>query len=578
MSTPTAILGLHVAQASAAACVLVDGQLVTAAQEDRFRRSPAPSGFPAEAARWCLAAAGIAPEALAHVALSCAPRTRLVRRALRSLIPGSEHALERELEPRAAPGSRLAHELARAFGHPVGALRPRVHRIDEARAQLASAFLVSPYERAALASIGGCGELASAVWGVGEDRRMHVLREVARLHSPELLVRALARHLGLPASAGAEQAHALARLACGAEATRLDEVRRLVRLERGGGFALALERLSPAALAQRFGPARSPEAAIEPEQRELAASLQVAYEEVYFHLLEALWQRTQSRYLCLASSTSDNALAIGRIRARTEFREVWVPSSAGEAGRAIGAACATWNQVLGRARSFVLRHAFLGPGAGSEECGAQLELRAAELRRAGARCERVERRAELCRRTAEPLAEGALVGWFQGRMEWGAHGLGNRNLLVDPRRPDLVERVRRAARASSAPPALNLSVLREDAPDWLECEGELPFLAQSSRLRSERCARLPALGRATLGAHTVARDQNALFHELLSAFHRRTGVPLLASLPLDAGRPLPCQPGDALDGFLASGMDVLVLGDWFVERTSAARPALARAA
>lgn len=576
MAAPTAILGLHVSHAAAAACVLVDGQLVAAAQEDRFRLSSSASGFPTEAARWCLAAAGVAPEALAHVALSCDPRARLVRRALRLLRPRSQRRLEHEREPRTA-SHRLAHELARSFGHPVGALRPRVHRIEEARAQLASTFLVSPYERAALAAFGGCGELASAVWGLGQDRRTHVLGEVLRPHSLELLVRALATHLGLPSAAGPERAHALARLAARGEPSRLRELRQLVRLERGGGYSLELQRLSPAALADRFGPARAADAPIELEHGELAASLQVAYEEVFFHLLEALWQRTRSPYLCLASSAGDNAIAIGKIPRRTEFREVWVPASAGEAGRAIGAACATWNQELGRARGFVLRHAFLGPGADSEECRAQLELRASELRRSGARCERVERRAELCRRTAEQLAEGALVGWFQGRMEWGAHGLGNRNLLLDPRRPDLAERVRRAARAGAAPPALSIAVLREEAPHWLECESELPFLAQAPLVRSERRARLPALEEGVIG-HTVARDQNALFHELLCAFHRRTGVPVLASVPLDAGRPMPCQPGDALDGFFASGMDVLVLGDWFVERAAVRGRSLARAA
>jgi carbamoyltransferase len=300
--------------------------------------------------------------------------------------------------------------------------------------------------------------------------------------------------------------------------------------------------------------------------------VQQAYEEALFHVLAQARRVSGSRALCLAGGCAMNSVANGKIAERTGFEELFVPPAAGDAGGAVGAAYWVWNLELGRERARDAARADLGPAFGDAEIGALLEQRAGELRAAGCVVERVADEAQLCRRTAAAIAGGAVAGWFHGRMEWGPRALGNRSILADPRRADmqqvLNERIKR--RESFRPFAP--SVLRERVAEWFDAACDVPFMQQVRPVREERRARIPAVTHVDGSARlqTVSESDNPRYWRLIRAFEELTGVPVLLNTSFNENEPVVCRPEEALDCFLRTRMDLLVLGDWVLARASAA--------
>ncbi|MDR7559591.1 MAG: carbamoyltransferase N-terminal domain-containing protein, partial [Armatimonadota bacterium] len=465
------ILGINAYHGNASAAILCDGRLVAAAEEERFNRVKYAAGFPTRAVQYCLQAAGVTLAEVDHVAVPRNPWARVGSKALYALrLP--RFALDRSRALVRFAG--LRDELARACDADPAAIRARWHRVEHHRAHLASAFFVSPFEEAAVLSADGLGDFASTMWASGRGHRLEVHGAVEFPHSLGLYYTAITQYLGFW-KYGDE--YKVMGLAAYGEPAYLDEFRRIVRtpspytlspkgrggvktssLTRGEGwgerlpFHLGLEyflhhrngpdmtwresdrtpvlgRLFSDHLAARLGPARQAGEPIERRHQDVAATLQARLEEVYFDLLDALYARTGLRALCLAGGVAFNCVANGKIFDRTPFERVYVQPAAGDAGLAVGAAFYVYHQVLGHPRSFVMDHAYWGP-----------EFDAAVIRRAvdaaGLRYRELPEEV-LCRETARHVAEGKIVGWFQGRMEWGPRALGNRSIVVDPRRPEM---------------------------------------------------------------------------------------------------------------------------------------------
>jgi len=582
----TTILGINAFHADSAACVVRDGAIVAAAEEERFRRVKHWSGFPERAIRYCLDAAGIALSDVDHVAVNQDSAANLGRKLAFALTrrPDLRLVLDRLRNRRERAG--IDTHLARTFpGQP---FRGRVHAVEHHAAHLSSAFHASPFREAAVVSIDGFGDFASAAWGVGRDTGIEVDDRVYFPHSLGVFYEALTQFLGFP-DYGDE--YKVMGLAPYGQPTFVGAMRRIVLLEEDGGFRLNLdcfrhhrERIdyewedgSPKvgvlhapSLAELLGPPRGPDEPLGQRHRDIARSAQAMYEEAFFHLLDALHARHGLAALAVAGGCANNSVANGKVTRMTPFREVYVQAAAGDAGGALGAALTVWHEQGGE-RCPAMSHAFLGPEFGDEAIAAALADRRADVVAADCAVQRIDDDDELCRRTAGAIAEGRVVGWFQGRMEWGPRALGNRSILADPRRADMKDLLNRKIKRRESFRPFAPSILREAVPDWFELDGDVPFMMQVYPIRAEQRARIPAVthvdGSGRL--HTVRREANPLYYRLIEAFRDATGVPLLLNTSFNENEPVVCRPEEALDCFLRTRMDVLVLGRFVLARSGA---------
>lgn len=579
------ILGINAYHGDAAACLVVDGRLVAAAEEERFRRVKHWAGFPSEAVKWCLRSDGVGLADLDHVAVNRDPSANLLSKVLFSL---SRRPSLSAIRDRLTNASRVRDVAALVAECADGGSAPRfrLHNVEHHRAHLASSFFVSPFETAAVVSVDGFGDFVSGMWGSGAGTAIRVSDEVAFPHSLGLFYLAMTQYLGFPHYGDEYKVMGLAPYG---EPELMDEMRGIVRLLPGGkyeldldcflhhseGISMVWESGSPVIgtvyseeLTRRLGPARRGDEPITDRHRAIAASMQQMYEDAFFHLLSEVHARTGERNLALAGGCAMNSVANGKVFERSPFRELWVQSAAGDAGGAIGAAYHVWHQELGRPRGFEMTHAYLGPGFTEAEIGVLLERKRSEIEAAGCVVDEVKDEDALCTRTAKRVAEGAVVGWFQGRMEWGPRALGNRSIVCDPRRPDMKQVLNDKIKRRESFRPFAPSIVREAVADWFETDYDVPFMLQVYQIRPERRTLVPAVTHVNGSGRlqTVKREQNPRYYGLIRAFEGLTGVPLVLNTSFNENEPVVCRPEEALDCFLRTKMDVLVLGDRIVER------------
>lgn len=577
------IVGINAYHGDASAAAVADGQLVAAAEEERFTRVKHAAGFPAEAVRYAVRAAGASPREVAVVAVARNPWARLFRKAWYAVrMPA---AARRRLGVQRRFGT-IAGEVAAALERPPAGIA--VRRVEHHAAHLASAFFVSPFEEAAVFSVDGLGDFASAMWGVGRGSRITPGGAVVFPHSLGIFYTALTQYLGFPQYGDEYKVMGLA--SYGAPEV-VEEMERMLPPPRDGelGFALGLDyfrhhragvqmtweagspvvdRLYSDHLVRRLGPPRHPEAPIEARHQALAASMQRRLEDVLLEQLRRLQQHTGLRRLCLAGGVAFNCVANGKIFARTGFDEVYVQSAAGDAGLAIGAAMYVWHQELGHRRAFTMEHAYWGPEFGCAEVGRALGDQRGALDRAGCAVRAVSDAGELCRWTAGRLAEGKVIGWFQGRMEWGPRALGNRSILADPRRPEMRDVLNAKIKRREMFRPFAPSILESATGEYFAQSHPSPFMLMAYPVRPEKRGVIPATTHVDGSGRlqTVNQRQNALYCRLIEEFGRQTGVPVLLNTSFNENEPVVCAPAQAIDCFLRTQMDVLVLGDWVVER------------
>jgi carbamoyltransferase len=582
----TAILGVNAYHGDAAACLVRDGVLVAAAEEERFRRVKHWAGFPSEAIRYCLREGGLAPEDVHHVAVNRKPSANMLKKALFAFSKRPTLSAVTNRLRNAAKVSSIEDAFAGVFGVRRESLRARFHAVEHHRAHMASAFFVSPFEQAAVVSVDGFGDFVSTMWGAGLGNRLAVQDEVNFPHSLGLFYLAMTQYLGFPHYGDEYKVMGLAPYG---SPNHMDKMRMIVRLLSGGRFELNLDyflhhsegvsmvwdsgeptigTVFDKALEELLGPSRQKDESLTQYHKDLAASMQAMYEEAFFHILNHVQQATVSERLCLAGGCAMNSVANGKVFERTRFRDIYVQSAAGDAGGAIGAAYVVWHEELDEPRCFQMDHAYLGPQFEDDQIGDLLQSRGDELTAADCHVERIATEQELCRRAATALVEGKVVGWFQGRMEWGPRALGNRSILGDPRRSDMKDILNLKIKRRESFRPFAPSILRESVHDWFETDYDVPFMLQVYQVREEQRPRIPAVTHVNGSGRlqTVTAQQNQRYHSLIKAFERETGVPIVLNTSFNENEPVVCRPEEALDCFLRTKMDVLVLGDWVLSR------------
>lgn len=579
------ILGINAYHGNASAAIVCEGKLIAVVEEERFNRVKYAAGFPAQAIRYCLKAAGLTLNEIDHVAVPRNPYARLGTKIVYALRMPS---FARERAKVLVKFQGIPEALAQAFDADPKKILAKFHRIEHHQAHLASSFYCSPFDRAALLSADGLGDFASTMWGIGSGSRMKIDGAIAFPHSLGLFYSAVTQYLGF-LKFGDE--YKVMGLAAYGQPEQLELFRDIVRFENGSsknGFRLGLDyflhhrtgpemswaeadktptlgKLFSEEMERRLGPSRSADQALEQRHRNLAASLQARLEEVYLGMLKKLANRTGLKAVCLAGGVAFNCVANGKIFDATPFEQVCVHPAAGDGGLSVGAAFFVWHQILGKPRSFVMDHAYWGPAYSPEEiCHA---VDSSGLAKKGCVMSELGE-PELMRRAAAIIADGKILGWFQGRAEWGPRALGNRSIVADPRRSEMKDILNRRIKHREIFRPFAPSILAEATSEYFEKSHPSPFMTLAYDVRQEKRDKIPAPTHVdgTGRLQTVTRDANPRYHALISAFRDLTGVPVVLNTSFNDNEPIVCRPEEAIDCFARTQMDALVLGDLLITR------------
>jgi carbamoyltransferase len=580
------VLGINAYHGDVSAVLLKDGQLLTALEEERFRRIKHWAGFPTLSIKRCLEIAGITGADIDHVAISRAPRANLLRKAIFALTKHPSTKIIRDRLNNAKKLRDVRTPLAEALGLPVDRL-PKLHFVEHHPAHLASAFFVSPFDDAAICAIDGFGDFVSTSMAVGRGNHLDVLQKVFFPHSLGMLYTAVTQYLGFM---GYGDEFKIMGLAPYGKPEFVSEIRKLVRLLPGGAFELDLKYFRhwkegvemewtdgyptlglvyAPELEVLLGPARAKDEPLTERHENLARSLQAVYEECAFHVLNGLWDRTKNPRLCMAGGCAMNSVANGKIRANTPFEQVYIQPASGDNGTALGAAYYIWNQLLGNPRSFVMEHGYWGTEYPEADVGPAIEARRDDDWTYESMT--LENEEDVCRRTAELIADGNVVGWFQGRMEWGARALGNRSILADPRRADMRDLINTKIKFREKFRPFAPSVLEEALDEYFVGGAPDPFMQQVYPVRPEKRAILPAITHADGSGRlqTVSNRTNPRYYRLIQEFERITGVPVVLNTSFNENEPIVDTPEQALDCFLRTRMDAIVIGNTIIQRQHA---------
>lgn len=564
------ILGLNAFHGDASAALLIDGRLTAAIEEERLNRIKHWAGFPAQAALACLACTD--RDDLRHVAISRNPSANFWPKVARVLKHPGHWKRQASRAKNAVQVARVASQLRGpgiADPHVV-----RIHYVEHHRAHLASAFFASPFDEAAVISIDGFGDFSSVMWGVGRGNHIDVRGSVRFPHSLGQFYTAFTQFLGFP-KYGDE--YKMMGLSAYGEPRFAKQVRDVVRVE-GDQIRLNLDyfihhtkgdemswaggepTLGPIyskRMSEVFGAPRVPRSELEQEHADLAASVQLVLEECYFALLNTIHQRTGLKKLCLAGGVALNCVANGMLFDRTPFEDVYIQPAAHDAGTSIGAALHVWHQVLKQPRSFEMRHVYFGPEFSDSEIEHELA--------GGLNFHRLNED-QLVDRTACELSQGKIVGWFQGRMEFGPRALGNRSILADPRRRDMKDILNARIKFREHFRPFCPSVLAEATSEYFETNYPSPFMVQAYKIKPAQRDRIPAVTHedGTGRLQTVEQDVNPRYWKLLKRFGDLTGVPILINTSFNENEPIVNTPAEALDCFLRTNMDALVIGSFLL--------------
>ena len=595
---PTHILGISAFYHDSAAAIIVDGRIVAAAQEERFTRKKHDANFPEHAIVYCLEEVGIRLSEIDHVAFYDKPFLKFERlletylafspRGFRSFAMAMPLWLKEKLFQKRLLSDDLK-QLDADFNSNEKLLFGEHHQ-----SHAASAFYPSPFDEAVVLTMDGVGEWATTSVGIGKGMSLEMTHEIRFPHSLGLLYSAFTYYTGFKVNSGEYKVMGLAPYGEPKYTqTILDNV---IDLKEDGSFRLNLDlfdyctglRMTKPRFATLFGePVRDPKDRLTQFHMDIAASIQEVTEQIVIRLTDGIARETGAKNLCLAGGVALNCVANGKILRHGTFDNIWVQPAAGDAGGSIGAALSVYHQHLQKPRHRPagmdgMAGSYLGPATSTDDAGHQLE-------KAGANLE-ILSDDNVVTRTAEALAKGAAVGWFQGRMEFGPRALGNRSILADPRKREMQRTLNLKVKFRESFRPFAPSVLREQVNEWFDFDRDSPYMLMVSGVQPAKRKKMtadedrlfgieklnvprsdiPAVTHVDYSARiqTVHQETNPRYHALLTAFAKQTGCPVLVNTSFNIrGEPIVCTPNDAFRCFMGTDLDVLVVGNCYLEKS-----------
>ncbi len=572
------ILGLNAYHADSSAAIFKDGVMIAATEEERFRRIKHWAGFPSMAIQFCLREAGITLNEVDHISIGRDPMAKLPKKMMFLLKnPGGGWNAVLDRLKNARKVASLEDEFAALdINIYKSSLKNKIHQVEHHRSHLASAFFASPFEEAALLSIDGSGDFSTTMIGIGRGNQIEILDSVDFPHSAGLFYTAFTQWLGFP-NYGDE--YKVMGLAPYGKPLYVDKLRDVIKFEKNGLFSLNLNyfrsakhgivsygddhipKVAPifsALLEKEFGSHRKKSDELTQYHKDMAASIQRITEELIFHILNHLQKRTGLSQVCIAGGVAQNSVANGKITTQTVFSKVYIPSAGHDAGISMGSALYVYNHKLKQSRKAPIWSAYTGSRFSNDEIEKYLKQRNIVYQRLSDE--------ELYDKVSDQLINSGVVGWFSGRAEFGPRALGARSILADPRRNDAKELLNSKIKRRESFRPFAPSILKEYVAEYFEINDEVPFMEKVFPIKKEKHSIIPAVTHAdgTGRLQTVDSNTTPRYYNLIEAFRKKTGVPVLLNTSFNENEPIVNSPEDALECYLRTSMDMLVLENCIV--------------
>jgi carbamoyltransferase len=574
------ILGLNAYHADSSAAIFKDGMMLAAIEEERFRRIKHWAGFPSMAIEFCLKEAGITLAEVDHIAIGRDPKAKL-RKKMAFLLknPGGGFNAVLDRVKNARKVTSLEDEFAKIDPSiDKAALKAKIHNAEHHRSHLASAFFASPFEAAALLSIDGSGDFTTTMIGIGRGNQIEVIDSVDFPHSVGLFYTALTQLLGFPHYGDEYKVMGLAPYG---EPKYVEQLKEILQFKNSGLFELDLSYFRSAKhgiisygddhipvvaplysekMIAKFGKVRAKDEPLTQYHKDMAASVQRVTEELEFHILNHLQKRTGLEQVCIAGGVAQNSVANGKITRQTSFKQVYIPSAGHDAGISMGAALYVYNQVLKQPRAAAVWSAYTGSHFNNEEIETYLQSRKISYKRYSDE--------ELYEVVSDRLINAGVIGWFSGKAEFGPRALGGRSILADPRRNDAKDLLNAKIKRRESFRPFAPSILKEYVAEYFEVNDNVPFMEKVFPIRKEKYGIIPAVTHADGTGRLQSVDATVAprYYKLIDAFRRKSGVPILLNTSFNENEPIVNSPEHALDCYLRTSMDMLVLENCVVSR------------
>ncbi|MCB0700272.1 MAG: carbamoyltransferase [Chitinophagales bacterium] len=571
------ILGINAYHADSSAAIFVDGELVAATEEERFTRVKHWAGFPAKAIRFCLQEAGITLDELDYIAIGRDPKAKLKNKMAllaKNPLAGVGTVLDRIKNAREV--ASLEDEFAKEFGVASESVKDKIHQIEHHRSHLASAFFASPFDEAAILSIDGSGDFTTTMIAVGKGNKIEVLDSVDFPVSAGLFYTAFTQYLGFPYYGDEYKVMGLAPYG---EPKYVDDIKKVLKFTDNGLFSWDSSYFTPPTkiklsyennipfvsqlytdkVEKLFGPARKKGEELTQKHKDIAASVQRACEDLIMHILNKLFERTGMKNVCIAGGVAQNSVANGKVLSQTPFEKLYIPSAGHDAGISMGAGLYLYNHVLEQPRKEAIYSAYTGSKFTNEEIEAYLKDRGIKYSRLTDD--------ELYDKVTDKLLEPGVVGWFSGRAEFGPRALGARSIIADPRNPKAKDLLNAKIKRRESFRPFAPSILSDYVGEYFTKVEDVPFMEKVLPIKPEKHADIPAVTHVdgTGRLQTVMKDVSPRYYSLIDTFRKKTGVPILLNTSFNENEPIVNTPAEALDCFLRTDMDMLVLENIIVE-------------
>lgn len=581
------IIGINAFHADSAACLIIDGKLISAVEEERFNRVKHWAGFPIESIKYCLKESNLKISDIDHISINIDPKANYFKKILflikhrpnlklilNRLRNKKKYKSIREIINKEFKGSNF---------------KGQINNIEHHYAHLSSAFHVSPFEESCVLSVDGFGDFASTAWGYGKKNKIEIDSKIHFPHSLGIFYQALTQFLGFK-NYGDE--YKVMGLAPYGKPTYVEQLKKILLIKKDGAFELNLdyfkfhkenfnyrwengiveiEDLYTDKIKSLLGADRTQGEELTQFHMDLAHSTQKVYEETFLNILNNLYEKYQNDNLCIAGGCGMNSVANGKIKDNTKFKNIYIQAAAGDAGGAIGAAFATYNKILNNKRVFEMKHAYWGTSFNNNQILDCLQNHKKKIEDQKCSFTHVSNDNELNKIVAKSISEGNVVGWFQGKMEWGPRALGNRSILGDPRRSNMKDILNLKIKRRESFRPFAPSILREHVSNWFQNDDEVPFMMKVYQIKENKKKDIPAVTHVDGSGRlqTVYEKTNKRYYDLINEFYKLTKVPIVLNTSFNENEPIVSNPEEALDCFLRTKMDVLVMENYIIRRTEA---------
>ena len=574
------ILGINAYHGDSSAAIIKDGEVISAIEEERIRRIKHWAGFPSESIKFCLKDADTSMEDIDYITIGRNPSAHLFKKVGSSIkkLMNPKFLKDRFLNINKVLS--IKDELANALNIDKNKIRASIKLIEHHRSHLASVFFASNFEESAIVSIDGFGDFSSCMFGIGQGNKIKVIDSVTYPHSLGIFYTAFTQFLGFPYY-GDE--YKVMGLAAYGEPLYIDKLQDVIIKTKNGKFKLNekyflhsskgvvmtwensapfIDRLYSDYFVEKFGKPRDPKEPITKYHKDLAASVQKICEEIIFHMLNHLQKLTRMKNLCIAGGVAQNSVANGKIRENTDFEKIYIPPAAYDAGNAIGSALWLYHQELKNKNRFFINNSFFGAHFEDYEIEKILKDKKVNYIKLNSEEELIEKASDL-------LANGAVIGWFQGRTEFGPRALGNRSILTNPARKDAKDLINSKIKRRESFRPFAPSILREFVSEYFEQDDDVFFMEKVFKIRPEKRNIIPAVTHidGTGRLQTVHKDIK-LYYKLIDRFREKTGIPLLLNTSFNENEPIVNTPLEALDCYLRTDMDALFMGKILIIRNT----------